>query len=63
MIALHSREVRAIGDLDAYINYQLDSIFVGLLVTPAKHRLDSGVRRQTKVASARAKSPKKTRAR
>jgi AcrR family transcriptional regulator len=36
MIALHTREVRAIGDLDAYISYQLDSIFAGLLVSPEK---------------------------
>ncbi len=36
MIALHTREVRAIGDLDAYINYQIGSIFAGLLVTPKK---------------------------
>ncbi len=63
MIALHSREVRAIGELDAYINYQLDSIFAGLLVTPSKRRFDMGWRRQTRVASAQAKSPKKARAR
>lgn len=36
MIALHTREVRAVGDLDAYINYQLDSIFAGLLEKPGK---------------------------
>lgn len=36
MIALHTREVRAIGDLDAYINYQIESIFAGLLVNPKK---------------------------
>lgn len=38
MIALHTREVKAIGDLDAYINYQLESIFAGLLVSPEKHK-------------------------
>jgi hypothetical protein len=32
MIALHTREVRAIGDLETYIDYQLDSIFAGLLL-------------------------------
>lgn len=63
MIALHSREVRAIGELDAYINYQLDSIFAGLLVIPSKRRFDMGGRRQTRFASAQAKSPKKARAR
>lgn len=36
LIALHTREVRAIGDLDACINYQLDSIFAGLLKRPEK---------------------------
>lgn len=34
MIALHTREVKAVGDLDAYIDYQIGSIFAGLLVTP-----------------------------
>lgn len=38
MIALHTREVKAIGDLDAYINYQLESIFAGLLVSPQKRK-------------------------
>ena len=50
MIALHTREVRAIGDLDAYINYQLDSIFAGLLVAPEKRRLGSRVSRRVKPA-------------
>jgi AcrR family transcriptional regulator len=36
MIALHTREVRAVGDLEDYINYQIESIFAGLLVTPKK---------------------------
>jgi AcrR family transcriptional regulator len=36
MIALHTREARAIGDLDAYISFQLDSIFAGLLVSAEK---------------------------
>ena len=31
MIALHTREVRAIADLDQYIEYQLGTIFSGLL--------------------------------
>jgi AcrR family transcriptional regulator len=59
MIALHTREVRAMGDLDDYINFQLDSIFAGLLVAPKNRRLGSGVRRQTKVAPPQSKSPKK----
>jgi len=63
MIALHTREVRAMGDLDDYINFQLDSIFAGLLVDPEKRRLGSGVRRQAKVARAQMKTAKKTRAR
>ncbi len=60
LIALHTREVRAIGDIDAYINFQLDLIFSGLLVAPEKRRLGSGVRRYAKMALARAKMPKKT---
>lgn len=63
MIALHTREVRAMGDLDDYINFQLDSIFAGLLVAPEKRRLGSGVRKQAKVSPARVKIQKKTRAR
>ncbi|MGB7700476.1 MAG: TetR/AcrR family transcriptional regulator [Pseudolabrys sp.] len=61
MIALHTREVRAVGDLDAYINYQLDSIFAGLLVAPEKRT--SGSRQRAKVASMRTKTAKKTRPR
>jgi hypothetical protein len=57
MIALHTREVRAVGDLDAYINYQLDSIFAGLLVAPEKRT--SGSRQRAKVASMRTKTAKK----
>jgi TetR/AcrR family transcriptional regulator, cholesterol catabolism regulator len=32
MIALHTREVREITDLDGYIKFQLETIFAGLLV-------------------------------
>jgi AcrR family transcriptional regulator len=39
MIALHTREVRAIGDLETYIDYQLDAIFAGLLAEPARNAL------------------------
>jgi AcrR family transcriptional regulator len=63
MIALHTREVRAMGDLDDYINFQLDSIFAGLLIAPEKRRLGMGVRKHTKVAAAQAKMPKKARPR
>jgi len=58
MIALHTREVRAMGDLEHYIKYQLDSIFVGLLVSREKRR----VRRRHSIASA-AKAAKTTRRR
>lgn len=43
MIALHTREVRSMGSLDDYINYQLGSIFASLLVAPGKRRATSGV--------------------
>lgn len=36
MIALHTREVRALGDLDEYARQQLDVIFAGLLAEPGK---------------------------
>jgi hypothetical protein len=56
MIALHTREVRAVGDLDAYINYQLDSIFAGLLVEP-------GARANGSRSRGKGKTTKKARAR
>jgi AcrR family transcriptional regulator len=59
MIALHSREVRAVGDLDAYINYQLDSIFAGLLLAPQTRAAKSRVR----ATAAPAKGARKSRAR
>lgn len=36
MMALHTREVREITDVEGYIRFQLDSVFAGLLVTPKK---------------------------
>lgn len=48
LIALHTREVRAIGDLDAYVSYQLDSIFAGLLKKPERR-----IRRNGKAKAAR----------
>jgi AcrR family transcriptional regulator len=59
MIALHSREVRAVGDLNDYINFQLDSIFAGLLASPEKRAAGSGPRRRIKPASVRKKATKK----
>ena len=58
MIALHTREVRATGDLYAYISYQLDSIFAGLLVSPKKRGAGSAARRRTKITPVRANSSK-----
>lgn len=59
MIALHTREVRSMGNLDDYIDYQLNSIFAGLLVTPGKRRPASGVS-HTKPNPSRSKARKKT---
>jgi len=53
MIALHTREVRALGDLDAYINYQLDSIFAGLLAKPNKRARSTPVTRSGRKSKAR----------
>lgn len=44
MFALHTREVRTITDLDSYINFQIESIFSGLLVAPEKRRANSDKR-------------------
>ena len=38
MIALHTREIRMLGDLENYINFQTETIFSGLLVSPEKRR-------------------------
>jgi hypothetical protein len=59
MIALHTREVRTLGDLDFYVKHQLDIIFAGLLAKPQK-RASSPVARQRDKASA-ARAPRKTR--
>lgn len=59
MIALHTREVRAVGDLHDYINFQLDSIFAALLMSPGQRALGSGIRKPAKVPPARAKASKK----
>ncbi|HVZ52010.1 MAG TPA: TetR/AcrR family transcriptional regulator [Pseudolabrys sp.] len=34
MIALHTREVRTLGDLDFYVKHELDMIFAGVLAEP-----------------------------
>ncbi|MGH7783235.1 MAG: TetR/AcrR family transcriptional regulator, partial [Candidatus Binatia bacterium] len=60
MIALHTREVRAMGDLDAYISYQLDSIFAGLLMSPGKRAVGQRTRIVTK-KKGRPKPAKKSR--
>jgi len=36
MIALHTREVREVTNLDGYIAFQLDTVLSGLLAAPAK---------------------------
>lgn len=36
MLALHTRELRSITDLEKYIRFQLDTIFDGLLTVPRK---------------------------
>jgi hypothetical protein len=38
MIALHTREVRALGDLDVFVENQLDIIFAGLEAPSAGRR-------------------------
>jgi AcrR family transcriptional regulator len=53
MIALHTREVRQITDLDGYIKFQLQSIFAGLLATPAKRGVKSATRKRQPNASKR----------
>jgi len=46
MIALHTREVREITDLDGYIKFQLGSILSGLLVTPTRRVRAAAPRRR-----------------
>jgi AcrR family transcriptional regulator len=36
MFALHTREIRAMADLDEYIKFQTETIFSGLLLSPKK---------------------------
>ncbi|HVX99307.1 MAG TPA: TetR/AcrR family transcriptional regulator [Pseudorhodoplanes sp.] len=53
MIALHTREVRTLVDLDDYIRHQLDLIFFGLLVHPDRHAAAAGRRRKTAAPAVR----------
>jgi AcrR family transcriptional regulator len=46
MIALHTREVREISDLDGYIKFQLEIIFAGLLMAPTKRGRETATRRR-----------------
>jgi TetR/AcrR family transcriptional regulator, cholesterol catabolism regulator len=48
MLALHTREVVSITDLDGYIKFQLDSIFAGLLVGDVKQRAELSPRARKK---------------
>jgi len=41
MIALHTREVREITDLDGYIKFQMETIFAGLLAEPSNGKAKS----------------------
>lgn len=45
MIALHTREVRALGDLNFFIKQQLDLIFASLQASPAELSSPSAARR------------------
>jgi AcrR family transcriptional regulator len=58
MIALHTREVRTLGDLDFYVKHQLDIIFAGLLAEPWKRATSSTARQRGKASAGR--TPRKT---
>jgi hypothetical protein len=53
MIALHTREVRTLGDLDFYVKHQLDIIFAGLLAKPQKRAADLSKRQRSKASASR----------
>jgi hypothetical protein len=53
MIALHTREVREITNLDGYIKFQLQSIFAGLLVSPSKGAGKPATKKTRAIASKR----------
>ena len=48
MLALHTREVMEVTDLDGYIKFQIDSIFAGLLAADAKQRHEAPARARRK---------------
>jgi AcrR family transcriptional regulator len=47
MIALHTREVRKLTDLDGYIKFHLESIFAGLLAPRAGRNAKSSARKRS----------------
>jgi AcrR family transcriptional regulator len=53
MIALHTREVRTLGDLDFYVKHQLDIIFAGLLADSRKRPARAASRKLGRTAAAR----------
>jgi AcrR family transcriptional regulator len=62
MLALHTREVRQLTDLDGYIKFHLDSIFAALLAPgakggPAKSNIKKPVSKGPAKSSARAAAP------
>ena len=59
MIALHTREVRTLGDLDFFIEHQLDIIFAGVLAAPRKHAGAASARGRGKPVEARTMQKKK----
>ena len=54
-IALHTRDYRAITDLDSYIDFQLDTILLGLLRNTQRPGRPRSVTKAKKPAAARAK--------
>jgi len=59
-IALHTRELRKIADLDEYIHLQTDSIFAGILTDTTKRRPRKSPARKRKTSKPASKSSKKT---
>ncbi|MBV6486504.1 MAG: TetR/AcrR family transcriptional regulator [Pseudorhodoplanes sp.] len=59
MIALHTREVRTLGDLDFYVAHQLDIIFAGVLAAPRQRQVAPAARGRGKAAAAQSRQKKK----
>jgi AcrR family transcriptional regulator len=53
MIALHTREVRKLTDLDGYIKFHLEAIFAGLLAPQSSRTVRPAVRKSSTKASGR----------